>query len=352
MRVDNEYRNKLKWQVTLIRGKSPVASRGRIITSAEIDGINTKIIKDLLADARKSFVDIASECHVSTATIGERFSQLEESGIIVGSTLQINHKATRGGATCSVIVKADQKEIEQVLDYIKKIPFKIPYLAKSPKNNITLIAGLKDINEVGKLKEFIRRNTSVLELKTEIWTDVKNMPEKLAVSSLSVDADNPVLPNKFDCQVNLDTLDFHIIEKLMQNSMQPFVKIANEIGTSVNTVSRKYKKLSENGVIRPTLQVNLPKLGYHAVAIFGLAFASQTDTDSVTEEVMKIRDNTLIIKTSGEFDLLAHIMLKDINQLLATQNQAAKIPGISKIEITVVPVVVPWPSPGEYISTF
>lgn len=219
------------------------------------------------------------------------------------------------------------------------------------KNSISLIAGLKDLNEVGKLKEAIRRNKFVLDLKVEIWTDVKNMPENLEIIKSQRFSSKIRAPDN-SITYQLDSIDLLLIEKLTSNSMQPFGKIAKEIGTSINTISRKYKKLIQNGIIRPVIQVNLTKLGYHAVMFFALKFASQSDTNSVISEVMGIKDNTLIIKTSGEYDLFVFVMVKDLNQLILTQNQVADISGILGIEMIIFPVCIPWPGIREYISTF
>lgn len=248
-------------------------------------------------------------------------------------------------------VRVDPKEIDQVIAYIQKIPFHIPLLFQDSKHNISLVAGLKDFNEVGRLKEVIRRNKFVLDLKVEIWTDVKNMPENLEIIK-SQRFDSKIKVADSHMPYELDNIDLLLIEKLTNNSMQPFGKIAKEIGTSINTISRKYKKLKESGIIKPVLQINLTHLGYNAIMFFALKFASQSDTSSVIRNVMAIKDNTLIIKTSGEYDLLAFVIVKDLNQLLLTQDQVAKIPGILGLEMLVFPVWSPWPGIREYISTF
>ena len=157
---------------------------GKLIT-AGLDEVDAKIIKDLLFDARKSFVDIAAGCNLSTATIGDRFTELEKAGIIIGSTIQVNRRTLGYNAICNVSIKVDPQEAEQVVAYLEKIPLEIPLINKDAKNNITLVAGLKDLYEVSKLKELIRKNKFVHDLKVEIWTDVKNTPEKLEIISSS-----------------------------------------------------------------------------------------------------------------------------------------------------------------------
>ncbi len=318
--------------------------------------MDAKIIKDLLANARKSFVDIAAECNLSSTAITERFTALKKSGIIINSTIQLNHKTLGQNAVCSVIIKVDPKGINQVIDHIKKMPFEIPLISPDVRHNINLIAGLKNFSDVGKLKEMIRRNNFVVDLKVENWIDVKNMPENLEICEAKrfKSSEIPFI-TAAKCEnanVKLDSVDLQIIDKLAQDSMQPFARIAKEIGTSISTVSRKYKELIRNGTIKPNIQINLPKLGYIAAVIFTLTFASQSDTEVVIKKLMEIKDNTLIIKTSGAHDLLFFIMLRDLNQLLLAQNQIAKIQGLSSIEMQVFPASTRWPGTREYISTF
>jgi DNA-binding Lrp family transcriptional regulator len=213
--------------------------------------------------------------------------------------------------------------------------------------------GCGDIDEVSNLKDAIRKNKSVLDLKVETWTGVKNMPENLELSKQTqqkIPFKSIVENQKLDLELN--SIDLQIIDKLTKNSMQPFSNIAKEIGTSINTVSRKYRNLVNYRIIRPVLQINPKKLGYNAMLTFALSLASQSDMASIIDAVMRIKDTFLITKTNGNFDLLLQVFVRDIDQLLSTQNQVANISGISTIEILVYPVPPQWPLPGEYISTF
>jgi Lrp/AsnC family transcriptional regulator for asnA, asnC and gidA len=298
-------------------------------------------------------VDIASECNLSTAAISDRFSQLQKAGVIVGSTIQVNHKMLGHGALCNVLINVHHQEIEQVVDFIKKLPYMMSLIAPGPKNSIGLVAGFKDIRDIGKFKECIRRNKFVADVKVEVWTDIINMPERLKVSEQSTVTEESVEISAESQKADyaLDDLDRQLIDKLLIDSMQPFGKIAKEIGTSINTVSRKYKKLTEHKVIKPTIQLNLTKIGYSAIVSFPITFASETDPNDVMEEIFALKDSVLLIKTSGEVDLFAYVMLRDLNQLLETQKQVSLIKGISRMDMKIFPVLVPWPAVGEYIST-
>jgi DNA-binding Lrp family transcriptional regulator len=257
------------------------------------------------------------------------------------------------GALCIVQVYVNHKEIEEVIAFIKKLPYNTSLVAPGPKHTIGLVAGFNDIREVTKFKENIKRNKAVTDVKVEVWTDIKNMPERIRLSDRSDEEAKPVeFSENQRVNYELDDIDQNIIEKLLADSMQPFGKIAKETGTSINTVSRKYKRLTENGVIQPTIQLNLPKLGYSALVCFPITFASESDPNDVMRDILAIKNSFLLIKTSGEVDLFAYIMLRDLNQLLETQSQVAKIGGISRMEMKIFPVLIPWPAVGEYISTF
>jgi hypothetical protein len=97
--------------------------------------------------------------------------------------------------------------------------------------------------------------------------------------------------------------------------------------------------------------LNLPKLGYNALVCFPITFASESDPNEVMKEILSIKNSFLLIKTSGENDLFVYIMLRDLNQLLEAQTKVALIKGISKMDMKIFPVLVPWPAVGEYIST-
>jgi len=318
-----------------------------------IDETDAKIITSLLSNARKSFVEIAAETNLSTVTIGDRFSELEKSGIITGSTIQINQRSLGRSTICSIQITVDKKEIDNVIKYIRTLSQEVPFIFPDPKNNINLIVGCGDIGEVSNLKDAIRKNKFVLDLKVETWIGVKNMPENLEISKEShQEISLKASAEKQKPDLELDSIDLQIIDKLTKSSMQPFSNIAKEIGTSINTVSRKYRNLVNNHIIRPVLQINPNKLGYNAMVIFALSFASQSDMASIIDAVMGIKDTFLITKTNGNYDLLFQVFVRDIDQLLLTQSQVANIPGISTIEISVYPVPPQWPLPGEYISTF
>ncbi|MEB8328583.1 Lrp/AsnC ligand binding domain-containing protein [Flavobacteriaceae bacterium KMM 6897] len=58
----------------------------------KIDGIDKKILRFLMADARKPILEIARQIGISGAAIHQRLRKLEASGLIAGSKFIINPK--------------------------------------------------------------------------------------------------------------------------------------------------------------------------------------------------------------------------------------------------------------------
>jgi len=256
--------------------------------------------------------------------------------------------------TCSVIVAVCKKEIKQVFAYIQKLPFRIVLLYQDPKDRIGLIVSLHHPDDLGKLKESIKRNTFVTDLRIDVWTGIKNLIANVEIGQHpgNKKRDIELFKEHIIEEYDLDDIDHRLVDALILNSMQPFGKLSEQIGISVNTVSRRYKRLIDCGVIRSTIQVNVLKLGYCANVSFALSFSSQVDPSDLIKEVLSIKNNYLTIKVSGPYDLIIHVLLRDLNQLLLTQKQIADLPGISRFEMLIYPAIPPWPVSGGYISTF
>ena len=60
---------------------------------ARIDGIDKKILRFLMDDARKPILEIARSIGISGAAVHQRLRKLEKSGLISGSKFTINPKA-------------------------------------------------------------------------------------------------------------------------------------------------------------------------------------------------------------------------------------------------------------------
>ena len=142
----------------------------------------------------------------------------------------------------------------------------------------------------------------------------------------------------------MDETDFFIIKQMTADARVSFRKIAKELGVSPETVISRYRTLQKKGVIRGSTVVLDPKrIGYKGMAAFMVdtslthlktSEATTPKTSSILEKVIKMPDIILATKTVGDYDLLAIAVIRDVEHLIATGKEIARIPGVSDLHVS------------------
>ncbi len=88
-----------------------------------IDGIDKKILRALMSDARTPVLEIARQVGISGAAIHQRLRKLEKSGLIAGSKFVINPKVLGYTTMAFVGIYLDKAVSNpQAVKQLKKIP--------------------------------------------------------------------------------------------------------------------------------------------------------------------------------------------------------------------------------------
>jgi DNA-binding Lrp family transcriptional regulator len=142
----------------------------------------------------------------------------------------------------------------------------------------------------------------------------------------------------------MDKMDLVIIKRMTKDARVSFRKIAKELGVSPDTVISRYKTLQEKGVIRgSTVVLDPKKIGYKGMAAFMVdtsptsiigTKATQHTASSILEKVIKMPDIILATKTVGDHDLLAIAVIRDVEHLIATGSDIAKMPGVKDLRVS------------------
>jgi Lrp/AsnC family transcriptional regulator for asnA, asnC and gidA len=319
--------------------------------STVIDTINSKILKDLLIDGRKSFVEIAKECSTSKDVIAKRYKQMENKGIIVGATTQNSLACYNSNIVASINVRIEPNKIEQVTNLARKIPKVLNIYPSVGNQSLGLHVILKNMEELEYVKQSIKNLPFVSGIDVAIWIGIRSSPYNLSI----LDTKENFLENKERSigrkSAKVDEINEKIIKKLTVNGRIPFQRIAKELKLSTDTVIRRYNQLKQNRDLNVVIQIDPTKIGYVAFAIINIAFLQENIQESM-QALFKIQDINFIIKTSGNFDYMMSLMIRDILQLIEVQEQIFKIPGFSSMQIIIGKMFNVWPTPREFISTF
>lgn len=139
--------------------------------TAKLDETDVKIIRALQKDARTSFADIAKDSGVSVDTISKRFRRLLKGKVARGTTVLLNPKSFGYDCVASFGIRVDYPHVQEVMDFIKKIPEVCFCTQSMGTHNLFSIAVLKNVGRLSQLKESIKGHPMVREVSASIWID-------------------------------------------------------------------------------------------------------------------------------------------------------------------------------------
>ena len=135
-------------------------------------------------------------------------------------------------------------------------------------------------------------------------------------------------------KLNLDKLDFQIIQEMMENAEISYADLGKKLFVSGGTIHVRIKKLEEQTVVKGRkLAVDLKSLGYDVIAFIGIYLEKSSLYDSVAKELKKIPEIVRLNYTTGNYSMFAEIVCKDIQQLRhVLHDKLQNIKGIERTE--------------------
>ena len=152
-----------------------------------IDELDVNIIRALQKDARTNFPDIAKECKVSVDTISKRFDRLVKTGVARGTTVLLNPKSFGYDCVASFGIRVDYPHVEDVVDFIEKIPEVVFCTSSMGRDNVFAIALLKNVGRLSQVKEYLQGHPRITEVSASIWVDdILLCPENFEFGHLDI----------------------------------------------------------------------------------------------------------------------------------------------------------------------
>ncbi|OYZ54368.1 MAG: transcriptional regulator AsnC [Sphingobacteriia bacterium 24-36-13] len=135
-------------------------------------------------------------------------------------------------------------------------------------------------------------------------------------------------------KLNLDKLDFQIIQEMMEDAEISYADLGKKLFVSGGTIHVRIKKLEELKVVKgKRLSVDLKSLGYDVIAFIGIYLEKSSLYDSVAKELKKIKQIVRLNYTTGNYSMFAEIVCKDIQELrFVLHDELQKIKGIERTE--------------------
>ena len=136
--------------------------------------------------------------------------------------------------------------------------------------------------------------------------------------------------------MSVDVLDLKIIRSLNENARKPYCTIAKELDVSDATVRKRVKRMLENGIIKKfNLLIDYRMIGKIVKAFIGLRVAPGM-LNNVVSHLEENADVTVLYRTTGNDELFAEVVFKDMEELKTFREKELDLEGITYSEVTVV----------------
>ncbi len=134
----------------------------------------------------------------------------------------------------------------------------------------------------------------------------------------------------------MDVTDIEILKILKRNSRENLANIADRLGISKATASRRIAKLESSGIISSySLNVNYSDLG-----IIRSLISIQIEGTSINEVVEPIKsfpEIAAVSKVFGDYSLICEAYTKSVDELYQLiQERVVKLPNIKNVDVSII----------------
>ncbi len=143
----------------------------------------------------------------------------------------------------------------------------------------------------------------------------------------------------------LDSIDLALVQSLQKDGREPFSGLSKRLGVVVSTVSKRYQKLVEDGILKIIGRVDPNKVGYNAYACILIRIDRAVDISVIAHNLSGFPEVSFLAMRTGEFDLELNVMCRNNDHLLDLMQRLLKINGIRKTETHMYLKVYKWGQP-------
>ncbi len=133
----------------------------------------------------------------------------------------------------------------------------------------------------------------------------------------------------------VDETDMKILASLQHDAGLPQKVIAGNLGLTEATLSKKIRKLKDDGIIKKyTIEINFAKIGYLFSAVTMVKEKQQSDTESTASFISSLPEAVEIYKVIGEWDFAVLWLCKDPENLDTVLSKVLHHTNVEKVEST------------------
>jgi Lrp/AsnC family transcriptional regulator for asnA, asnC and gidA len=133
--------------------------------------------------------------------------------------------------------------------------------------------------------------------------------------------------------MDIDELDWKIIEALKENGRASNAEIARHLAVTEGTVRSRIKRLTDTGIMRVTGQVNPEFLTEYQTVLIGINVKESKSLEKTVQAIAKLPHVSFAAITSGRYDIMAQVVVKSKDGIIDfLSNSLARISAVNRTE--------------------
>ena len=302
-----------------------------------LDGRDKTILYYLDMDSRQSFSELGKKIGLHKDVIAYRVKKLQEKGIIKKFYTEINNEKLGYSEAKFYLTyqNVNLQKKQEIIEYLVRSPYTDIVHALEGQYDLAVISSEQNITKfydvwtdiIKKYRDFFSSQVFCVECisvtfkKTFLLDEQRDGREDRVLSM--------VRPQ--DEKVQLDPLDYKILELLSSNARIPTLELAETLQIAINTVNARIQKLIKNGVItRFTVHVDWPLIGYRWFKA-DIVLRDMEKMQKIVEYIQQDPHLLYRVGSLGYIDLELTFILNNENQLFQImEDVSSKFPDVIK----------------------
>ncbi len=284
--------------------------------SIELDKHNQNILRELFNDGRTPISEVSRKVRLSKEVVNYRIKKMSEKGFLKGFNTVIDIKKL-GFHMFLAYLKLENLNIEREEKIINAL--------KEHPNIAWIIRCIGPYDFVLKLfvKNYEDGSSIIKEIESEYLLQsyvIDYILEEHAVPLTFIYASKKesfVFEHSKPIPINLEPVDFKILQKLSNNARMPISEMAKELSTTREIIRHHLKKLEKNKIIlkyRPSIRT--PMLGYNWYVVTLKFFKKSKEKEShLKTYLINCPHVTYFYMTLGSVDMPVEIRVKTTDEL-------------------------------------
>ena len=287
--------------------------------------IDRLILEQICNDANISKAKLAKKIGVNTATVAKRINTMLDEKMIsiqaVPDFVKMGHKIL-----ACIALNVELKHMDDIQASLSE-PYNIHLVAATfGRFDLVLMGSFRNWERVDDfLNRHVARLKGVKQINIFMVSEIKTIFRDLFPNSTF---DEP--------PVDLDDVDFHLIQELVKNGQTSYTDIANDLGLNPGTVSRRAGTLLKKEIIKIIAVPDPIKFGYQASAFIMLG-TDHLKAEQICRKIGQFREIQVVMTLAVGYDILIGTQFRNPNLLYQFIKQSLSgIDGIRAFETLIV----------------